>query len=379
MRSCPSPHACTSLALSLAVVAALGCSRDEITVYEVPKEAPVIARPTGGMGMGGAAMAAPADGRPPRFELPAGWVSKEASGMRLASISAGEGDAAVDISIIRLTGDGGGLAANFNRWRQQVNLPPEDTRALTASLTRVKIAGADGHQALLLEGPPEGKAILGAVLFREGASWFFKMGGNTPAVKAQAAAFDQWIASIQFDAGSPAANPAAPQGGGAQAPADDGQAPDFDVPAGWARKEASGMRLASLSAGEGDAAVDVSIIRLTGDGGGLAANFNRWRQQVGLPPEGDEALTRSLTPVKIAGADAHKALLLEGPQDGKAILGAVLLRQGASWFFKMSGKTPAVKAQAVAFDQWIGSVRFGGAAAPPAAATETANPHGGDQ
>ena len=39
-------------------------------------------------------------------------------------------------------------------------------------------------------------------------------------------------------------------------------------------------------AGDGD----VSVISLGGDGGGMLANINRWRMQVGLDPIGEDAI-----------------------------------------------------------------------------------------
>src|SRR5262249_4613854 len=58
----------------------------------------------------------------------------------------------------------------------------------------------------------------------------------------------------------------------------------WDVPGGW-RSVQSGqqVRAAPFRAGRGEG-VEVSIAAFPGDGGGLLANVNRWRGQVGLEP-----------------------------------------------------------------------------------------------
>lgn len=64
---------------------------------------------------------------------------------------------------------------------------------------------------------------------------------------------------------------------------------DYDVPTGWLEREPSGMRIVDLVP-QGEPTASVTVIVLAGAGGGIEANVNRWRSQVGLPPATDAEL-----------------------------------------------------------------------------------------
>src|SRR5690606_8539548 len=57
------------------------------------------------------------------------------------------------------------------------------------------------------------------------------------------------------------------------------------APAHWQEQPANGVRRGSFTLpGENDTSADLSIIAFPGDVGGLPANLNRWRNQIGLTP-----------------------------------------------------------------------------------------------
>ena len=58
----------------------------------------------------------------------------------------------------------------------------------------------------------------------------------------------------------------------------------WEKPALWIPNEGSSMRLASFEIPYSTGSGDLSIMELGGDGGGLEANVNRWRGQIGLDP-----------------------------------------------------------------------------------------------
>ena len=60
----------------------------------------------------------------------------------------------------------------------------------------------------------------------------------------------------------------------------------WNAPSHWKEGKSSSMRLASYSIPYNDAIADLSITNFSGDGGGLLANVNRWRQQLDLEPYG---------------------------------------------------------------------------------------------
>ena len=70
------------------------------------------------------------------WEKPDSWVSSEGSSMRLASFSVSYSGGSGDLSVIKLTGTGGGLESNVNRWRGQLNLEPISLMEIENNITR---------------------------------------------------------------------------------------------------------------------------------------------------------------------------------------------------------------------------------------------------
>ena len=60
---------------------------------------------------------------------------------------------------------------------------------------------------------------------------------------------------------------------------------DWVKPESWIKFEGSSMRLASFHVPYSYGLGELSVFILDGDGGGLVANVNRWRGQVGLPSQ----------------------------------------------------------------------------------------------
>src|SRR5688572_31734231 len=97
---------------------------------------------------------------------------------------------------------------------------------------------------------------------------------------------------------APATSPSAPS----SAPAAGEAGGPWKVPAGW-RQDARQrpMRFATFLIGEGDAAVEVAVSQFPGDVGGLLANVNRWRGQVGLAPVTEAELPSIVQPFENPG------------------------------------------------------------------------------
>lgn len=148
--------------------------------------------------------AAPA--RPLTFTVPGGWVEIPASGMRVAALKTGTGDAALELTVIRLAGDAGGLLANVNRWRKEVELPELDAEKLRET-TRVESVGGTSGAVVDLLGPETAGAkrqrTLGAIVVRHGQSWFFKLRGPAAAVESHRSAFDEFLRSVRWSEGQP--------------------------------------------------------------------------------------------------------------------------------------------------------------------------------
>lgn len=99
------------------------------------------------------------------------------------------------------------------------------------------------------------------------------------------------------------------------------------------------MRLVTYTVGETECYVTV----LSGDGGGIPMNLNRWLGQLGLPALSEETL-ENLPPLDVLGAPAP---LLEAvgpytgmgsePRPGTALLGVASIASGQGVFIKMIG------------------------------------------
>lgn len=140
--------------------------------------------------------------------------------------------------------------------------------------------------------------------------------------------------------------------------------PAWEVPAGWEEGRASSIRRGSFAVSGSDGqTVDIAVTVFPGDVGGLLANINRWRNQIGLAsigPDGVDALTETIT---IGDREALLVNLAGDPPSTpgatpQAMTVAILMQGQNSWFFKMTGDAPLVAANKAALIAFVQSVRF---------------------
>ena len=131
------------------------------------------------------------------------------------------------------------------------------------------------------------------------------------------------------------------------------QAPDH-----WSEQSAGGVRRGSFQATNSDGEVaDISIIAFPGDVGGMAANLNRWRTQVGLSPlpEADVQATIEHLDTPSFHLDFVNYL---GDSNGTPtrVAGAIMSHSGESWFFKIMGPAGVVDAELPAFRSFLQTI-----------------------
>jgi hypothetical protein len=137
----------------------------------------------------------------------------------------------------------------------------------------------------------------------------------------------------------------------------------FDTPEGWTEKPASPMRDISLVFGENGEG-ECYVARLPGAGGGLAANVNRWRAQMGAEPLSDEEVstlpTRPLfgQPARFVSVDGTFSPGMGSSESlpGYRLMGLILSADAGAVFVKMTGPKELVEANAAAFDQFVSSL-----------------------
>ena len=131
------------------------------------------------------------------------------------------------------------------------------------------------------------------------------------------------------------------------------------APTHWKPKPASAMRWASYGVPTGgDTEADLSISVLGGSAGGLPANVNRWRTQLGLPEQSAGELAHATETIP-AGGLTFTLVDLAGQSGGAAVrmLAAVAEFDGQSWFFKLTGPDGGVAAEKPAFVAFLRTVK----------------------
>jgi hypothetical protein len=134
------------------------------------------------------------------WTAPAAWQTRPASAMRKATfiLTGASASEQAELAVTAFPGDVGGLLANVNRWRGQLQLPPVDAAALHSTLTHLDINTL--HVELVeLVGPeaPERKRVLGAIVPVKGSTWFFKLTGPDAFVAAKKADFLGFLQTIK--------------------------------------------------------------------------------------------------------------------------------------------------------------------------------------
>ncbi len=136
----------------------------------------------------------------------------------------------------------------------------------------------------------------------------------------------------------------------------------WQLPESWTEAAPRPMRIATFAVA-GNADIDCYVTSLSGKAGGVDANVDRWRGQLGLPTATAEELAqmprfemlgRQATLVEAAGQ-------FEG-MDGQArpgwmLLGAVVELDGQMLFVKMTGPEQSVRAEKDKFVRFCKSLK----------------------
>lgn len=134
------------------------------------------------------------------------------------------------------------------------------------------------------------------------------------------------------------------------------------TPEGWKDVPGSQMRFINLTFGK-DGKGECYLTRLPGAGGGLMANVNRWRKQMGADPLTAEGIA-ALPKRKLFGEDASLIDVTGnfGGMSGTAgkkdyrLLGLIFSNSSGAVFVKMIGPKADVDANAAKFDEFTSSL-----------------------
>jgi hypothetical protein len=244
-----------------------------------------------------------------RWTTPPGWQEEKGSAAREATLRFGDRDPRLEVAVSRLAGDAGGLAANINRWREQLGLERAGESEIASMVQRVDGAAVEVKLADL-SGPSR------------------PSGGPRMMAKP------------------------------AEAPASQDRPIAFDLPPGWRENpQPSQGRVLEFNVDDPGGAALVTLSGFPDEAGGLAANIDRWRTQAGLEPLGEQAVARSATPMTFVGSESW---LVEAIGKERGILGVITINPKGSIFLKMDGPPSVVLSQRSTFTRFAQSFRMRG-------------------
>jgi hypothetical protein len=316
-----------------------GCERKEVRVYIAPKEVPYTAAPERPQN---------ADAQPQRelwrpaitYDLPGGWQDKGPDAANVARFSANGSEIAIT-ALMSMKGNESGLV---NMWRQVRGQAPLSDEDAAKTLSDVEIAGDTGKMFEVSDQEAgQNRRFIVAFVHRPEGSLFFKIQGEDAAVTSQKPAFFAFLKGVRIAAGSTPLPPEPPPSAG---PDSSPPAPP-NLPPGWTPVAPGPMQVAKFSVSDKPGAkAEVAISIFPSDTGGVAANVKRWRGQIGLP-EGDD--TSAAAAAKPLDGAPEGSVLIELENASRALLGAIIPRDGKWWFYKLTGDSPAVAAARDAF------------------------------
>lgn len=137
----------------------------------------------------------------------------------------------------------------------------------------------------------------------------------------------------------------------------------WDTPEGWEQETGAPMRDLSFTFGENGEG-ECYLSRLPGVGGGLAANVNRWRGQMGQDPLSEEDVAalpkQALFGLEGTFIDVSGEFSGMGATEAKKdyrLLGVILTSPAGAVFVKMTGPADLVAANEENFHQFCASLQ----------------------
>ncbi len=249
-------------------------------------------RPAGQM-----AAAAPQAAPSFQWETPEGWQILAPKPMRDLNFAVGDASE-IECFVSVLSSSGGGVAANVNRWRQQMGLAPDSAEAIDA-LPKIAVLGSAGtlveldgtYSGMRGDQNAENSKMLAVFVPLGERTVTIKMIGPGEQVNGERDHFTQFAMSLKDSASAAPALTAAADGHesseGTVHETVGGLA--FEVPREWKPAGERPMRLVTYTLGAvGE--TECYISALSGTGGGAEANLNRWLGQMGQPPLTADAL-----------------------------------------------------------------------------------------
>jgi hypothetical protein len=248
------------------------------------------------------------------WTVPHGWKQEPGNELRYATFRIPLGQ---EVTVFRFGEQPEKAFENINRWRTQLKLPPMSV----SDLDTIKKEDVDGHMSFFID-----------------------------------------LESARTDAIDVESYKPRPK----QADGPDGvDSLNYQVPEGWKEMKRTPGRMFRYGFRVEDAAnsAEITLTPFPGVAGGIGANVNRWREELGLSVLPiDEAKKEGQAIV----VDDIKAVYVDysgtNHRTGKAArtLGVICPHKTEAWFIKMIGAPELVAKQQSAFELFVRSIHFGG-------------------
>ena len=132
-----------------------------------------------------------------RWKKPESWIPSSGSSMRLASFDIPYSEGSGDLSVIQLGGTGGGIEANVNRWRRQLNLEPQSLSKIEKEMIK-KRGGLGVYNIIRIINEEMDSAFLCAILTAGNQTLFVKLSANPPGIREIEADFILFCSSLKI-------------------------------------------------------------------------------------------------------------------------------------------------------------------------------------
>jgi len=138
------------------------------------------------------------DGQYLKWEKPFSWEPSEGSSMRLASFLVPYSKGSGDLSVIELSGNGGGILSNVNRWRRQLSLEPTDMKSIENKIE--KFVGTIGEfQVIKIIDVNKESSFICAILPAGSKTIFIKLAIRYDGISEVEEDFIKFCTSINFN------------------------------------------------------------------------------------------------------------------------------------------------------------------------------------
>jgi hypothetical protein len=328
------------MALLSCAVALAGCQREEIKVYTAPKDIPSQSPMTA---QAQEPAADPHAHRPrPQvsYTVPKGWKETGAGRMSVAEFDIiGDAGKQAGVSITQLGNLQGQDALLVNMFRVTLGMKELSDEETAKELKLVDLGGETG-KLFEITGKREVETSAGTTnsevmsvvtvfVHHPDGTWFYRLAGDPALVGQQKPAFLDFVKTIKIKEG--AASMSQPES----------VANNFNwqVPKGWKVEAAGQMQVARFAVGASGSKAEVFVSVFPSDTGGTLANVNRWRRQLGLQETDESQLSQLVSPLD---PNDPQSMLVDMSNGTKRLLGAVVLRNGQYWFYKLLGDTGVV-------------------------------------